>query len=308
MVAVVPQNRADRVFEAVEPALAAVVEGQPRRLLLALAVEVVEVIGASERRHVGRGHLLRLQGAPVEASRGPPLLGLEPPQAAREHRQPPGGVWLAEAPDQRGPGGALRHLHAVDALPGLVEDFYRLVVDEGGSRRHHLEAHHPEGPPVRRRPVAAPGEDLWRHVLWGAAHGESPVGKGGGPEVAELRVAPGVQHHVLHLQVAVQDAPAVEVLEGARRAGHVEAGVRLRPEEALPAVDRVEVAPRRRLQQEEQLLVPVEAGCQLHQEGAAGRLHDRLLGHDGLLEARLHHHALGYRLQRHDLAGRGVPH
>ena len=122
---------------------------------------------------------------------------------------------------------------------------------EGGEARQHLEDERPEAPPVDGLAVAAARDHLRGHVLGGPAEGLG-LGVGaeeallGEAEVGEDDVALAGQEEVLELQVAVEDAGVVEVLETEDDLGGVETDTALgeflvvaEMEEKLPAVHKI---------------------------------------------------------------------
>mmetsp|Transcript_13614 Transcript_13614/g.24519 ORF Transcript_13614/g.24519 Transcript_13614/m.24519 type:complete len:377 (+) Transcript_13614:169-1299(+) len=80
-----------------------------------------------------------------------------------------------------------------------------------------LEEHDAHGPQVHLRAIAMTSHDLRSHVVGGADHGEGsalsflkPLGNS---EVDELQVALLVEHHVLRLEVAVDDVAVRKLLK-----------------------------------------------------------------------------------------------
>lgn len=123
---------------------------------------------------------------------------------------------------------------------------------EGREARQHLEDQRPEAPPVDGLPVPAARDHLRGHVLGRPAEGlrlrvgaeEALLGEA---KVREDDVPLAGQEEVLELQVAVEDAGVVEVLEAEDDLRGVEADPALgellvvaEVEEKLPAVDKIE--------------------------------------------------------------------
>ena len=86
------------------------------------------------------------------------------------------------------------------------------------------------------------------------------------PEVRELDVAAVREEDVVGLEVAVDDVPLVEVLEGEGDLGDVEARHPL-VEEAVDGEQRLEVAPDEVLHDEEHVVGGLEAVEEAHDEG-----------------------------------------
>mmetsp|Transcript_30376 Transcript_30376/g.97927 ORF Transcript_30376/g.97927 Transcript_30376/m.97927 type:complete len:250 (+) Transcript_30376:554-1303(+) len=90
---------------------------------------------------------------------------------------------------------------------------------ERGQPRQHLVEQRPKGPPVHGPAVPATREDLGREVLGGPAEGGRALSVVcdallGEAKVGESDVAAGVEEDVLRLEVPVDDAEGVDVLEG----------------------------------------------------------------------------------------------
>ena len=79
---------------------------------------------------------------------------------------------------------------------------------------HHLEDEDPECPPVHGHGVPDAQDDLWRHVVRGAALGPGSGGDLlGEPEVSDDDVPLLVKQDVLGLEVPVGNGEGVEVLQ-----------------------------------------------------------------------------------------------
>mmetsp|Transcript_9860 Transcript_9860/g.26760 ORF Transcript_9860/g.26760 Transcript_9860/m.26760 type:complete len:249 (-) Transcript_9860:758-1504(-) len=193
----------------------------------------------ADRPHVAQLRVVRdHQAAPVQAV---PIEGdiLEPivlPQCvdAVTDRKAVARLQLAQLAHEVAPRASIGLWDDLaDPQSGPCLDLFGTL---GGERRvahHELVEQDPQGPPVHRRSIACSRVDLRSLVLRSTTDG---VGAADGrpeeprqPEVAELGVSLVAQDHVLHLQVAVDDAAAVHVLQGADHASRVESRVPLQP-------------------------------------------------------------------------------
>ena len=85
-----------------------------------------------------------------------------------------------------------------------------IFCSEGWSTSEHVVHEGPQGPPVHRLAVPGPGQDLRRHVLYGAAEGVSHRALVDGllaqTEVCELDVTLSVKQNILRLEISVDDS------------------------------------------------------------------------------------------------------
>ena len=106
-------------------------------------------------------------------------------------------------------------------LERLEEDvavhLLRVVVIKRGQTREHLKQQRANRPPVNLLPVPLLLKNLWRHVLWRAAKRVGLVKLAHvlltQAKVCELDVAVHVNENVLGLEVAVDDAVRVQVIQ-----------------------------------------------------------------------------------------------
>mmetsp|Transcript_53854 Transcript_53854/g.166729 ORF Transcript_53854/g.166729 Transcript_53854/m.166729 type:complete len:242 (-) Transcript_53854:970-1695(-) len=114
-------------------------------------------------------------------------------------------------------------LREVDlASKDLLVDAHGVLVAEGRLAADHLVDEDAQGPPVHRVRVTRRGQQLRRKVVWRAAGREGLADdKLRKAHVCDLEVPPLAQHEVLRLQVPVDDAALVKVLEGIHHAGRV---------------------------------------------------------------------------------------
>lgn len=142
-----------------------------------------------------------------------------------------------------------------------------------------------EAEPIGGETVALLPEHLGSNVLWGSAHAErldvvilrEDLGDA---KISDLDVSIFVQQHVLRLEVAVHDIPAVEVLDG-REYLRCEVASLVLAELPLIAHDVEQLAPLHVVHQHVDLGGGVEGEVQLHEERVVEVLEDEPLG-DGL--------------------------
>ncbi len=197
--------------------------GELDRLARELGVKVSRVGVAHDLRLEGRLHPALLQGRPVHGGEERVrhyLLGVVPPPAEALRR-----VLLQESgeepPGQLGHlGGEAHRLHQDELEHGLV-----VVVVEGEAAGHHLVHDDADAPPVDGAPVVHVLQHLRGQVLRGAAEGLGGAAEVdvllAQAEVGDLDVAVLVQEEVLQLEVAVDDAKLVQVVDGADDLGAV---------------------------------------------------------------------------------------
>ena len=130
------------------------------------------------------------------------------------------------------------------------------------------------------------GDDLRGHILGRAAEGPALlVGADqllGEAKVGELDIAGGVQQQILWLEVPVEDALVMQVLQRLDNAGRVEASLGV--VEACPiAEDGPELATQAGLHEHVEVPVVPVGAVQLDDEGAVAAGHDELLAEDVLL-------------------------
>mmetsp|Transcript_53855 Transcript_53855/g.166733 ORF Transcript_53855/g.166733 Transcript_53855/m.166733 type:complete len:242 (-) Transcript_53855:970-1695(-) len=183
-------------------------------------LKIRDVLCVLHRGLVGRGRRHGLQL--LELERREPLVledigraVLEVPVALAEV----GGEELLH----QGLGVLVEVLREVDlASKDLLVDAHGVLVAEGRLAADHLVDEDAQGPPVHRVRVTRRGQQLRRKVVWRAAGREGLADdKLRKAHVCDLEVPPLAQHEVLRLQVPVDDAALVKVLEGIHHAGRV---------------------------------------------------------------------------------------
>mmetsp|Transcript_19855 Transcript_19855/g.33355 ORF Transcript_19855/g.33355 Transcript_19855/m.33355 type:complete len:404 (-) Transcript_19855:1809-3020(-) len=211
-------------------------------------LEVADVHVVLHVRHERRLHAPRFQRHPVEP--GEPRVGHDRLRALLAHAQPRFGVAIEQLADEvlgffgnfpvKGDGGG----------EDLAADLGVVVAIEGRVADNHLVHQHPERPVVCAAIVARALQDLRRQVVRRPAQRVCVLiffELFGEPEVHDLYVSFAVEQHVLQLEVAVDDAPLVHVVEpeedGRRvkaRAAFSEGGGVGEMREELPAEQRLE--------------------------------------------------------------------
>mmetsp|Transcript_115120 Transcript_115120/g.358519 ORF Transcript_115120/g.358519 Transcript_115120/m.358519 type:complete len:320 (+) Transcript_115120:3-962(+) len=246
-------------------------------------IEVAHGLRALQLRDEGHGGPAAAQGGPVQGLRlQEPGVALQVGDAALEE----GKALVRNLPAEPAHDPSPKAI--VVFGNDLVYPLARLPVDAGGTlgeersrADHELVEQDAQRPPVDGASIACPLVDLGGLVFGGAAHGVGAADgrpeEAGEAEVAELGVAPDVQDHVLHLEVAVHDAPLMHVLERQNHASRVELRVLLKPPEVPLEVDLVEVPAASGLHEYVQVLLPVERGREPRHKGTIQALHDQLL-------------------------------
>ena len=177
-----------------------------------LGREIIQSVGSKYLGFKERLVLLVKKGVPLEVLEERMLHDLVGPVLGAESLL---GVFLEQSVEERGellPDG-LGHFEG--ALADFEKEFVSVLVVEGGDADDHLVDDAAEGPPVHLLPVALFLDDLRGEVLGGAADGlgELVPHELGEAEVRELEIAVLADEDVLGLEVAVDDAVGVEVLE-----------------------------------------------------------------------------------------------
>ncbi|PNT64584.1 hypothetical protein BRADI_4g30393v3 [Brachypodium distachyon] len=218
------------------------------------------------------------------------------------------GLRVEQSADQLpGVPGYPRRAEEVAALHLAVHGHEVLVLERQGADEEHVEDD-AAGPEVGLGAVvAAPAEDLGRHVRRRAARGvEEPVGAGVAGERAEPKIShlevPGlVEEQVLGLEVAVVHPAAVAEVDGGDELAEVAPGDVL-PEPARAGDPGEELAAADQLQGQVDLGPRGHHLVELHDVGVGHHLHHRdltlhLLRHAGAL-----HLVLGHHFDRHAAA------
>mmetsp|Transcript_119210 Transcript_119210/g.297406 ORF Transcript_119210/g.297406 Transcript_119210/m.297406 type:complete len:313 (+) Transcript_119210:16-954(+) len=246
--------------------------------------KVAQVDRSVHPRDVRRWHLAGGMRPPIEANLfAIPLVLLHQPCAVGLPGQPLLGRAPAEPAHERRPEAAFRERHNLDASQDPSVDLWRVGRSERTRASHQLVQEDPEAPPIRSVAVAGVAcfHNFWGHVARRPANSIRAVFWPGQTrrhaKVAQLAVPGPIEHHVLHLNVAVDHPLAVQVLQRPQHARHVEAGVPLRAVEAVPDVHGAKVASQSRLHQEEEVLAAVECCDEPDDEWAASPLHRGLL-------------------------------
>mmetsp|Transcript_34696 Transcript_34696/g.110262 ORF Transcript_34696/g.110262 Transcript_34696/m.110262 type:complete len:272 (+) Transcript_34696:64-879(+) len=218
-------------------------------------LEIANVLLALHLRPVGRWHLLAPQGLPIQVL--VPLVPLQVREFAPPHWQPLARLRIEEAPDQA-PGVSLaagRKVHSVNSINDSLVHLHGVSRLKRRLAGQELPDENAQGPPVQRKGVPALLHHLWRKVTRCPTDrvrlAECELGKA---HVCELCMALGVEHDVLRLQVPVDDLESVQMTKRTGHAGGVELCMLGGAVEALPVVQGVELAPKRYLQQEEEVL------------------------------------------------------
>lgn len=215
-------------------------------------------------------------GKPEKAFEGEqrwPLAGRET-AAASDHLRSVAG-------DEGGEGDGAEPLE--DVLVDLAG--HSLPVGERGSAREKLEDEDAKRPNVGSLVVGLVGDDLRRHVLRGPTERPSPLLPDqllGETKVGELYVAGGVEEQVLRLEISIDDASGVEVVEGKDDAGDIEGGGLVREPPTVPQ-QRPKLTSEARLHQHVQVFWAVECLVHFDYERASTLQHDLLLVEDVLL-------------------------
>ena len=162
---------------------------------------------------------------------------------------------------------------------------HSLPVGERGSAREKLEDEDAKRPNVGSLVVGLVGDDLRRHVLRGPTERPSPLLPDqllGETKVGELDVAGGVEEQVLRLEISIDDASGVEVVEGKDDAGDIEGGGLVREPPTVPQ-QRPKLTSEARLHQHVQVFWAVECLVHFDYERASTLQHDLFLVEDVLL-------------------------
>mmetsp|Transcript_58483 Transcript_58483/g.163922 ORF Transcript_58483/g.163922 Transcript_58483/m.163922 type:complete len:330 (+) Transcript_58483:68-1057(+) len=211
-----------------------------------------------------------------------------------------------------------RNVAGVGQLPLLdaLEELLAIAGVEGRQAREHLVGEGADRVPIDGSSVPLPVHDLGRQVLGRAAHGlrrdvvlDPFLAQ---PEICDLDVAIGVEEQVLRLQIAVDDAQAVQVCDGRGHLRRVEDRSAL-AEPACAAQVVEQLAPGAELHDHVELRRGLEGVVKRHDEGVRHGLQDRPLGlrvlllvalDDVLLAEHLHrvHLVILRALHEHDLA------
>jgi hypothetical protein len=195
----------------------------PQRLL-AILLKVARVSGMCYRRRERRSYKTTPHCVPINAlkpgmshyilspgnARAQSLLGI----GLKEPEKEITGPWLEEVwKDQA-------------ARQDLFVYLEGRVVVVGREAGEHLVDEHAKGPPVNRPAVSAAQNNLRRKILRSPAKGPCHILRDDlcKAKVGNLDVSPGVKQKVLRLQVAVDDAQSVHVIEGKDDLCSVEAG------------------------------------------------------------------------------------
>mmetsp|Transcript_114834 Transcript_114834/g.364971 ORF Transcript_114834/g.364971 Transcript_114834/m.364971 type:complete len:305 (-) Transcript_114834:1490-2404(-) len=186
-----------------------------------------------------------------------------------------------------------RVAHLRDALSDLRIDLHGVGRLEGRVPGHELEGQNAQSPPVDGVGVAKTGDQLRGEVVGGAASRVGlPDDELGQAHVGQLDVALLREQQILGLEVAVDDAALVQVLEGIDRACDVILGVPLAAMEALSVVGGIELATQGGLEEEVEGLRTVESLPEFDHKVRVRHQQDVLLIHHALLHARLDNVAL----------------
>mmetsp|Transcript_26211 Transcript_26211/g.56865 ORF Transcript_26211/g.56865 Transcript_26211/m.56865 type:complete len:458 (-) Transcript_26211:76-1449(-) len=249
-------------------------------------------------------------GVPVDA--GEPGVALDAGVVAHRVLRPEarGGVQAEQPQDELPRGGLHRHVVGEHQPPAELLDLpqHRLRVLralKGGGSADHLVDEDPEGPELRGVRVALLHHHLRAHVLHRAADGVGAVvlAVGDGDAEAEVRQAHAAvwpEEHVLGLQVPVQEALLVNVLQ---RQQHLRGpdfdGA---PVDGVPIVvaHQLEKVAARRLHHHVQRVLVLEVTK--HAENVGAALHLRRhhpLGHHQLAHPppAVHHQLFGHHLE-----------
>mmetsp|Transcript_22682 Transcript_22682/g.41054 ORF Transcript_22682/g.41054 Transcript_22682/m.41054 type:complete len:254 (-) Transcript_22682:1355-2116(-) len=164
--------------------------------------------------------------------------------------------------------------------------------------RHELEDENSESPPVHCVRVSTRGNQLRCEVIWGATCGEGLANdKLCQAHVGKLDMAARCQKKILRLEVTVDDAAHVEMLESENNACGVVSAMLLHAVQAFPVVGGVELAAEARLKEEVEGLCSVVSFVELRDERRVCHDQNVLLIHDAFLHASLHDVALAQSLE-----------
>eukprot|EP00123_Amoebidium_parasiticum_P001659 comp12819_c0_seq1/m.7968 comp12819_c0_seq1/g.7968 ORF comp12819_c0_seq1/g.7968 comp12819_c0_seq1/m.7968 type:complete len:412 (+) comp12819_c0_seq1:772-2007(+) len=258
---------------------------QHRRLLDELLVELRRVLVVFHGGHQGGLDLALFQAGPLEALKEvmapnlPGTLGLAP--------QPLGGVPLKEpldaVPGHFGNVGREMHIGTLDSIKQLI---LRLGL-ECRAASHHLKHQNAQGPPVHTERVVQLQQNLGGNVVRCAA--ERGRGVPGlyavlaHAKVCKLDVALAVQKHVVQLEITVDDALTVKIVEGRDNLSSIELRTGFGEVAVLPDLEHqittVEV-----LHHKEKTVVSLEGGVELSQKGAVPSHTEHGLLHFGTLK------------------------
>ena len=148
---------------------------------------------------------------------------------------------------------------------------------EGVDATDHLVSEHAQGPPIDGERVAFRQDNLWGKILWSTAesigHAISRLLDFGQSEVCELQIALLIKQDILWLQVSVDDAVRVQVLQSQDDLSCIEARSILRKANLIAQMEE-ELAAIEEIRDEVQTLARLEGVVQLHDEGMGDLLHD----------------------------------
>lgn len=191
-----------------------------------ICVEPLSVRRTAERRLVRRWNLPRHDHVPVCVSEEWVLLDLLGVSWARSQSL----RWVSRQEAVQDGDGVGRHVDRVQRLvfQDGVEDFILVVTAEGRLTQEHLVDEDTKGPPVDCPSVSLLEQDLWCHELGRSTEGASGVAI---PHVllaqtvvGDLDVTVQSEEDIVKLQVSVDDALLVEVLQSEQNLSSVELG------------------------------------------------------------------------------------
>mmetsp|Transcript_12892 Transcript_12892/g.32512 ORF Transcript_12892/g.32512 Transcript_12892/m.32512 type:complete len:226 (-) Transcript_12892:1436-2113(-) len=168
---------------------------------------------------------------------------------------------------------------------------------------HQLEGEYTQSPPVDGIRMTGGCDQFRREVIRGATSCVRPADDElGQTHICQLDVPLFREEQVFGLQVAVDDAALVQVIESEDCSCDVIFGMLLAPMESLAVVGGIELSPERRFEEEVKCLGAVVGLMQLDDEDRVCHHQDVFLIHDTLLHARLDNVALAETLHRVCLA------
>mmetsp|Transcript_6142 Transcript_6142/g.14256 ORF Transcript_6142/g.14256 Transcript_6142/m.14256 type:complete len:381 (-) Transcript_6142:1299-2441(-) len=249
---------------------------------------------------VGRRQLHRKHGLPIKIGSLVPQVLLDVLDAARPAWQALAGILLEKGSNQllRVAVACWGEDKALHAPQNFGVDLHRRRRLERRMPGQELELKDAQRPPIHRAAVASGLDDFWRKVVGSSTRCEGLADHElREAHVGQLYVAFRREEEILRLQVAVDDAALMQMLEGVDHTSNVVPGMLFTAVEATASVGSVEFPSQSGLQEEVQVLGAVVRRVELDEEIGVGHHQNVLLIHHSILHPGLRDEALAKSLQ-----------